>query len=81
MSQNVFFLAVARLSSEMRGVIIGNFSYNTETDLNGVKKVLEQPNLDMRPGKHYSFNVNDMAWHLIQGIYAFCKIFTHRFYF
>jgi len=67
MAQNVFFLAVARLSPEMRGIIIGNFSYNTETDLNGVKKVLEQPNLDMKPGKHYSFNVNDVAWHLIQG--------------
>jgi hypothetical protein len=62
---NVFFLGVARIAGQ--GVIIASHSYNTETDLGAVRKMLEQPNLAMSPGKHYSFSVGQMAWHLIAG--------------
>ena len=67
MPQNVFFVGVARLSAEMKGIVIGSFSYNTEIDLNGVRKVLEQPTLNMISGKHYTFQVGEVSWHLIQG--------------
>jgi hypothetical protein len=78
MNQNVFFLGVARLSEDLRGTIIGSFAYNTEIDLSGVRKVLEQPNLDMSPGKHYSFQIGEVTWHLIQGnlfIRKICLLF------
>jgi len=60
---NVFFLAVARMAGQ--GIVVASYSYNTETDLGGVKQVLEQPNMNMSPGKHYSFSVAQLAWHLI----------------
>lgn len=60
---NVFFLGVARLSGQ--ALVIASYSYNTETDLNAVKQVLEQPNVSMNAGKHYSFTVGQLAWHLI----------------
>ena len=63
---NVHFLAVARVASG-RGIVIASLPYNTEIDLNGVKQVLEQPNMSMNPGKHYSFSVGASAWHLIAG--------------
>jgi hypothetical protein len=62
---NVHFLGVARVAGQ--GIVIASHSYNTETDLNGVKQVLEQPNMTMSPGKHYSFTVAQVAWHLIAG--------------
>ena len=62
---NVYFLGVARVAGQ--GIIVASYSYNTETDLNGVKQVLEQPNMNMSPGKHYSFSVGQLAWHLISG--------------
>ena len=49
------------------GIVVASYSYNTETDLGGVKQVLEQPNMNMTPGKHYSFAVAQLAWHLIAG--------------
>jgi hypothetical protein len=61
--QNVFFLGVARMQGY--GIVVASYSYNTETDLGGVKQVLEQPNMNMQPGKHYSFAVAQLAWHLI----------------
>lgn len=66
--ENVFFLGVARIAGQ--GVVVASYSYNTETDLSGVKQVLEQPNMNMSPGKHYSFSVGQMAWHLIAGRFA-----------
>eukprot|EP01038_Epipyxis_sp_PR26KG_P009136 gene9136-12322_t len=60
---NVLFLGVARIANQ--GIVVASYSYNTETDLGGVKQVLEQPNLNMSPGKHYSFAVGQLAWHLI----------------
>ena len=65
-NQNVFFVGVARMDDD-QGVVIGNFSYNTETDLSGVKRVLEQPNFNMVQGKHYNFTIGEVSWHLIQG--------------
>ncbi len=62
---NVFFLGVARMAGQ--GIVVASYSYNTETDLNGVKQVLDQPNMNMSPGKHYSFSVGQLAWHLIAG--------------
>lgn len=61
---NVHFLAVARVAGG-RGIIMASHAYNTEIDLNGVRQVLEQPNMVMNPGKHYSFSVGQLAWHLI----------------
>lgn len=40
-------------------------SYNTETDKSGVKQVIEQPNMSLVPGKHYSFQVSSLNWHII----------------
>lgn len=64
---NVFFMAVCRLEGH-NGIVIASHSYNTETDLSGVKAVLEQPNMTMSPAKHYSFTVAQLAWHIIAGI-------------
>jgi len=61
--RNVFFLGCARLAGQ--ALVVASYSYNTETDLNAVKQVLDQPNMQMSTGKHYSFTVGDMAWHLI----------------
>jgi hypothetical protein len=62
---NVFFLGVARIAGQ--GIIVASHSYNTETDLGAIRQVLEQPNMQMSPGKHYSFTVSNLAWHLIAG--------------
>lgn len=62
---NVFFLGVARIAGQ--GIIVASHSYNTETDLGAIRQVLEQPNMQMAPGKHYSFTVSKLAWHLIAG--------------
>lgn len=64
---NVHFLGVARIAGT--GIVIASHSYNTEIDLNGVRQVLEQPNMNLTSGKHYSFNVGPHAWHLISGIF------------
>lgn len=48
-NNNVYFLAVARVSFR-QGTVMASHSYNTEIDLTGVKKVLEQPNLLLSPG-------------------------------
>ena len=63
---NVFFLGVARIAGD-QGIVVASHSYNTATDLGAVKQVLEQPNLQMAPGKHYSFTVDQLAWHFIAG--------------
>ena len=67
-NQNVFFVGVARGGRGEPGVVVGSFSFNTETDIAVVKQVLEQPNVNLVQGKHYSFAVAQMSWHLIQGI-------------
>ena len=70
---NVFFVAAARMAGQ--GIIMASYSYNTETELGAVKQVLEQPNMNMAPGKHYSFTVGQLGWHLISGnllIYFYC---------
>lgn len=61
----VYFLCAARMAGQ--AIIVASYAYNIETDLGAVKQVLEQPNMKMAPGKHYSFSFNDLAWHLIAG--------------
>jgi len=61
--ENVFFVGVARMAGQ--GIVIASYSYNTDTDIGGVKQVLDQPNMNMQVGKHYSFSVGKLAWHLI----------------
>ena len=68
MSQNLFYVGVAR-NDNGRGIVLGGHANHTEVDLKGIRQVLEQPGLDITPGKHYSFTVSDVAWHLIQGIF------------
>jgi hypothetical protein len=58
-------MGVARIADE--AIIVASHSFNTETDLGAVKQVLEQPSMEMSPGKHYSFSVGQLAWHLIAG--------------
>lgn len=67
---NVHFIGVARIAGT--GIILASHAYHSKTDLNGVRQVLEQPNMNMAPGKHYSFNSGDLAWHLIAGK---CQLF------
>ena len=64
--QNVFFMGVARIA-DGQAIIISSHSYNSETQLPTVKEVLQQPNMSLSAGKHYSFNVSTLAWHLIAG--------------
>eukprot|EP00349_Pseudokeronopsis_sp_Brazil_P008184 CAMPEP_0202965822 /NCGR_PEP_ID=MMETSP1396-20130829/9919_1 /ASSEMBLY_ACC=CAM_ASM_000872 /TAXON_ID= /ORGANISM="Pseudokeronopsis sp., Strain Brazil" /LENGTH=212 /DNA_ID=CAMNT_0049688933 /DNA_START=100 /DNA_END=738 /DNA_ORIENTATION=- len=47
------------------GIVIASFSHNAEIDIGGVKQVLQQPNLNMSAGKHYTFSVGSSGWHLI----------------
>ena len=61
---NVHFACVARLDRG-EAIIIASHSNNSETDLDGVKQVLQQPNISMTAGKHYSFSAAGSAWHLI----------------
>ena len=62
---NVLFLGVARIADQ-QGIVVASRSYNTKTEP-AVKPILEQPNMQMAPGKHYSFTVGQLAWHLIAG--------------
>lgn len=62
---NVLFICAARMAGQ--AIIVASYSYNTDTDLSAVKQALEQPSMNLSPGKHYSFNVGQLAWHLISG--------------
>lgn len=62
---NVHFVGVARIAGQ--GIVIASLAYNAEIDIGGVKQVLEQPNLNMSAGKHYTFSVGSSGWHLIAG--------------
>eukprot|EP00608_Synchroma_pusillum_P011973 CAMPEP_0198420228 /NCGR_PEP_ID=MMETSP1452-20131203/766_1 /TAXON_ID=1181717 /ORGANISM="Synchroma pusillum, Strain CCMP3072" /LENGTH=233 /DNA_ID=CAMNT_0044140379 /DNA_START=8 /DNA_END=709 /DNA_ORIENTATION=- len=61
---NVYFTCVARREGS-RAIVVASHSYNTETDLNAVRQVLEQPTLEMNPRSHYAFTTSGMAWHLM----------------
>lgn len=66
MSNNIYFVGVARV--EGRGIVVASYNNEADIDLAGVKQVLEQPNMNMQPAKHYSFTVGaNQAWHLIAG--------------
>lgn len=61
---NLYFLGVARVQGE--GIVIAQHSNDSNVELSGVTQVIEQPTMNMQPGKHYSFNVGEnQAWHLI----------------
>jgi len=60
---NVHFLGVARVQGQ--GIVIASHNHHTQTDLNGIKQALEQPNMSMTPNRHYTFTVAQVAWHLI----------------
>jgi len=61
---NIYFVGVARV--EGRGIVVASYNNEADIDLAGVKQVLEQPNMNMQAGKHYSFAVGaNQAWHLI----------------
>ena len=63
---NLYFLGVARVQGE--GIVIAQHSNDSNVELSGVTQVIEQPTMNMQPGKHYSFNVGEnQAWHLICG--------------
>ena len=63
--KNVYFMGVARMAGQ--SIILTSYSHHTETELGAVKQALEQPNMNLAPGKHYSFNVGPLTWHLISG--------------
>jgi hypothetical protein len=63
---NIYFLAVARVAGA--GIVVASHSNDCNVELSGVTQVIEQPTMQIEPGKHYSFNVgNSQAWHLIGG--------------
>jgi hypothetical protein len=62
---NVLFLGVGRVAGQ--GIIVASHVYHTQVDMNGVRQVLEQPNMSMEPGRHYSFDSGEQGWHLING--------------
>jgi hypothetical protein len=63
---NIYFIAVARVQGE--GIVLAHLSNNCEVELSGVCQVIEQPTMQIEPGKHYSFSVGDFqTWHLIGG--------------
>ena len=64
---NIYFLAVARVNGR-ESIVVASYSHNTETDLNAVRQVLDQPNMKITPGKFYNFSVGQLAWSLIGGI-------------
>ena len=65
---NIYFLAVARVQGE--GIVVAQHSNDSDVELSGVAQVIEQPNMNMQPGKHYSFTVGStQGWHLISGTF------------
>ena len=62
---NIHFVGVAKVAGQ--AIVIASLSYNCEIDLKGVKQVLEQPNMLLSAGKHYTFSIGNSAWHFIAG--------------
>lgn len=49
-----------------------SYAYHTETNIDIVRQVLEDPKAYIEPGKHYVFSVGGaMQWHIISGMYIF----------
>ena len=63
---NVYFYAVARLSGS-GSVIVASFNYKTETSIDAVETVLNQPNLQITSGKLNTFIAGSIGWNLIAG--------------
>jgi hypothetical protein len=65
--QNVFYLAVARMSAG-KAIIVGSHAHkNVITDPNGVRQVLEQSHTQLVEGKHFSTSISNVDWHFIEG--------------
>ncbi len=69
---NVLFICAARMAGQ--AIVVASYSYNTDTDLSAVKQALEQPSMNLSPGKHYSFNAGSNAWHFISGAFGFTYV-------
>jgi hypothetical protein len=63
------FLGVARVASSSDVIAAASFE-NSEIDIISMKQVLEQPNICLQPGKHYTFSSGSFAWHLFAGNYC-----------
>lgn len=67
MKGNLFVLGVVRFLNG-GGIALASCAYNEQVvqmDASVVRQVLEQPNMQMTVGKHYSFALDRVAWHLI----------------
>ena len=79
---NIYFLAVARVQGE--GIVVASHANDCEVEVEAVASVLEQPGMSIEPGKHYSFESGNQAWHLIGGTFILLYILyiiTYRLYF
>jgi hypothetical protein len=76
---NVLFICAARMAGQ--AIVVASYSYNTDTDLSAVKQALEQPSMNLSPGKHYSFNAGPNAWHFISGTPPLQITALHNLYF
>lgn len=76
---NVLFVGVGRVAGQ--GIVVASHLYHSQIELQAVRQVLEQPNMSMVPGKHYSFDTGQHSWHLINGNYInLCRfIFMNRY--
>lgn len=61
---NIYFLAIARKQGPS-AVTVASYAYNSQTDVSIVNKVLEQPNMNIQAGKHYTFGVDRLGGHVI----------------
>jgi len=61
---NVHFMGVARMDRG-EGCIMASYSHGADTNLEGVKAMLQQPNIKLQSGKHYNFSSGGLAWFLI----------------
>jgi hypothetical protein len=64
--QYVFYLGVARIT-DGKSFFVANFSFNSETDTDGIRQVVEQTKFELQKGRHYAVCVAQLSLHLIQG--------------
>lgn len=64
-NRNILFVGIARKNFN-DALIIASYAYHTETNIDIVRQVLEDPKAYIEPGKHYVFSVGGaMQWHII----------------
>lgn len=64
MPANLFFLGISKI--EGGAIILASLSYHSDTDLNTIKEVLNQPNI-LVPNKLYNLEAGQLSWHLLSG--------------